>query len=595
MAGFQNAAALLLGLVQCGNILGFEHHVPFMRVFGHLGEVRPLSIGVALAAGLAMWHGKRIAPKIPPLLTGLAAGTVVYYALYAAGFSALLGLTLRTAPFFGDVALATPLALIELARHPRVVELLPAIVTSGASLALVASIDALLCARLLGMRGGNEQLARLGLGNMAAACLGGITSGFNLGPSLANRAFGGRTRISVLVNATVTLVTLVALLPLVAHLPRAALSGAIVVIAIQAIDPWTVKTIRQLVHRDVLDWKRAGIDVAVSLLVAALAIVADIVVAVMAGLVIAIGFFLVRMSRSIVRRSRRGDAVRSRRVRDPHLMELLSDEGARIVVIELEGAMFFGTAEPLLAHVERELEQPTSALVLDFRRVTEVDITGARILLQVADRVSKAGAQLALSSLAGPSMIGRTLLDMGVIESLGVERSFPDRDHALEWAEDLLIAKFAAPSDAGEIPLERLDLFARFSGDEQLVVAGKLVRRDYRAGEVVVREGEPGTELFIIVRGSATGRQRIEGGRETRLMSFAAGTVVGELGVLDEEARSATVVADAELTCLVLSRTDFLELMQAEPAIAVKLLANLCREISWRLRRANRTISLLED
>jgi anti-anti-sigma regulatory factor len=276
-------------------------------------------------------------------------------------------------------------------------------------------------------------------------------------------------------------------------------------------------------------------------------------------------------------------------------MQILSDHGARIAVIELEGAMFFGTAEPLLAHVERELEQPTAALVLDFRRVTEVDITGARILLQVAERVSKAGAQLALSSLAGPSMIGRTLLDMGVIEALGIEHSFPDRDHALEWAEDLLIAKHAGPSEVGEIPLERLDLFAHFSEGEREGVARRLGRRDYRAGQVVLREGEPGTELFIIVRGSATGRQRIERGRETRLMSFAAGTVIGELGVLDEEARSATVVADDDLACLVLSRGDFLELMRAEPAVAVKLLSNLCREISWRLRRANRMISLLED
>jgi hypothetical protein len=153
---------------------------------------------------------------------------------------------------------------------------------------------------------------------MAAACVGGVTSGFNLGPSLANRAFGGRTRVSVLVNAGVTLVTLLALLPLVGYLPRAALSGTIIVIAIQAIDPWTKQTIRQLVTRDVLDWKRASIDLAVSLLVLVLAVVADIVVAVMAGLVIAIGFFLVRMSRSIVRpQPPRRDAALAARARSP--------------------------------------------------------------------------------------------------------------------------------------------------------------------------------------------------------------------------------------------------------------------------------------
>src|SRR4029078_4521340 len=111
-------------------------------------------------------------------------------------------------------------------------------------------------------------------------------------------AFGGRTRISVLVNAGITLLTLVLLLPLVAYLPRAALSGTIVVIAIQAIDPWTKQVIRQLATRDVLDWKRASIDLAVSLLVMLLAVVADIVVAVMAGLVIPLRLFLVSTLRS---------------------------------------------------------------------------------------------------------------------------------------------------------------------------------------------------------------------------------------------------------------------------------------------------------
>jgi MFS superfamily sulfate permease-like transporter len=592
MAGFQNAAALLLGLVQVATILGFDHHVPFMKVLSHLDEVRPLSIVVALSAGLALWHAKKFAPKVPPLLIALGVGTVVYYAFYLVGLSGSLGPTLGQAPSFSEIALDTPAALTDLVRHPQFAELTPAILTSALSLALVASIDALLCSRLLGVASGDHGLVRLGLGNVAAACFGGVTSGFNLGPSLANRAAGGRTVVSVLVNAGVTLLTLAALLPIVAYLPRAVLSGAIVVIAIQALDPWTLKTTRQIATRDVLDWKRAGIDLGVSLVVAVIAIITDIVVAVMVGLVIAIGFFLVRMSRSIIRSSRRGDMLRSRRVRDPHSMALLGEHGGRIVVVELEGAVFFGTAETLVDHVDGELSRPTSVVVLDFRRVTEVDVTGARILMQLADRLSKKGTHLALSSLSGPAMIGRALLDMGVIEALGVERAFPDRDQALEWAEDCLITEHGGTEPGSEeIPAERLDLFAHFTEAERTAVMRRLERREYKTGQVVAREGDPGTELFIIVRGSATGRVRAASGRDTRLMSFSAGTIAGELAVLDAESRSATVVADEPLACLVLQREAFLEMMREEPVVALKLLANIGREISWRLRRANRMIS----
>jgi MFS superfamily sulfate permease-like transporter len=592
LAGFQNAAALLLGLVQTGNVLGFDHHVPFTKVLSYLHEVRPLAIVVALSAALAMWNAKRITTKVPALLVGLAVGTVVHYALYAVGLSERLGTTLGAAPPFMDIALSTPRALTELVRHPGFADLVPAIFTSALSLAVVASIDALLCGRLLAAASGNTQLVRLGAGNVTAACFGGITSGFNLGPSLANRAFGGTTRASVLVNAAITLVTLAALMPLVAWLPRAVLSGAIVVIAIQALDAWTLKTTRQLLSRDVVDWKRASIDLAVSLLVAVLAIVADIVVAVMVGLMIAIGFFLVRMSRSIVRTSRRGDMLRSRRVRDPRATELLADQGKRIVVIELEGAVFFGTAEKLVAHVDAELARPTSIVILDFRRVTEVDVTGARILVQLGERLAKKGTQLALSSMAGPAHIERALTDMGVIDALGIDRSFEDRDRALEWAEDQLIAQRGGERrDAGEIPLESLDLFAHFNESERVAILRRLERREFKAGETVAREGEPGTELFIIVRGSATGHVRTTTGGEARLMSFAPGTIAGELAVLDEEARSATIIADEPLACLVLSHDSFVAMMREEPVVAVKLLANLGREISWRLRRANRMIS----
>jgi CRP-like cAMP-binding protein len=181
-----------------------------------------------------------------------------------------------------------------------------------------------------------------------------------------------------------------------------------------------------------------------------------------------------------------------------------------------------------------------------------------------------------------------------VIDSLGLEHVFPDRDEALEWAEDLVIARCAAPQpqeEQAEIPVERLALFADLSDVERLAVTRRLQRREYRGGEIVAREGDAGTELFIIVRGSATGRHRTRSGRDARLMSFAAGTIAGELGVLDEETRSATIVADEDLVCLVLGRDEFRDLMRDEPAIAVKLLFNLSREVSWRLRRANQRIS----
>jgi MFS superfamily sulfate permease-like transporter len=150
MAGFQNAAALLLALVQTATILGFERHVPFTKVFGHVDEFRWLSVFVALSAGLGMWHAKRIAPKVPALIVGLAIGSLVYLALYLLGFSRSWGRRWVPRRPSSRSRRRHRGALADLALHPQFAELTPAILTSALSLALVASIDALLCSRLLG-------------------------------------------------------------------------------------------------------------------------------------------------------------------------------------------------------------------------------------------------------------------------------------------------------------------------------------------------------------------------------------------------------------------------------------------------------------
>ena len=87
MAGFQNAAALLLLLVQTGTLLGFAHQVPFSAAASHLGEAHPLSLMVAALTIFVTIKAKRWLPRVPAILVGLAIGTLAYYALVGAGFA----------------------------------------------------------------------------------------------------------------------------------------------------------------------------------------------------------------------------------------------------------------------------------------------------------------------------------------------------------------------------------------------------------------------------------------------------------------------------------------------------------------------------
>jgi len=237
-----------------------------------------------------------------------------------------------------------------------------------------------------------------------------------------------------------------------------------------------------------------------------------------------------------------------------------------------------------------------SSLILDLNRLNEVDSTGARVLLQIHERLAREGRHLVLSHLDAESAAATVLADIGLLGSVTSSRVFTDTDRALEWAEDVLIERHAPDRLlSGERPFEAIDVLSGLDEEECATVKALLARRSYQKGEVVFREGEDGRELFLIASGSASVKLRLaRAGRENRLATFSPGTVFGELALLDPGPRSASVEADTELVCFVLTDKAFEQLSRERPDLAIKLVTNLGRELSRRLRQANRTIYQLE-
>ena len=120
-------------------------------------------------------------------------------------------------------------------------------------------------------------------------------------------------------------------------------------------------------------------------------------------------------------------------------------------------------------------------------------------------------------------------------------------------------------------------------------------RRVYEPGREVFHQGAPGDEMFVIAKGSASAFLRQPSGGEMRLVTFAPGTAFGELAILDSGTRSARVTTEAGLVCYALSKEKFAALATKSPATAIKLVSNLGRLLSHRLREANRTIQQLDE
>jgi sulfate permease, SulP family len=597
VAGFQNTAAALLFLVQLANVSGFEQTKPFTFVLTHPAAIKPLSVFLAALTFAAMWNSRKIAPRIPPLLTGLAVGTGLYYALIALGLREYLGPIIgdatqdavSRAPWgdIGDLTLGALLALW------------PTILGGGLALAVIASIDALLCAKLVTEPGdarahADHLLLRLGVGNAVAASCGGITGGINIGPSLANRAFGARTPLSVLVNAAAILLAFTVFFPVVTRLPRVALSAVIMVVAVQHFEVWSFRLIKGIKASTGGQRRFLLTDLLVVVLVAVLSITVNIVLAVFLGTVIAVMLFVVRMSRSIVRRSYRCNAISSRKSRDSRESKALEGHGDSILVMELQGALFFGTGERLVDEIEAAIRSETHSLILDLRRVSEIDSTGARTILDVQTNLTRKGGQLGLVLSKHGDVMPR-LEDLGVLEYVPADHIFEDVDRAIEWAEDsLLHGVLDEPPPTEELPLAKVGILQNFDANEIAALQQRLIRVAHPKGGTIFHQGDSSTDLFIVTKGTASAYIHQPVGRDIRLVTFAPGTVFGELAILDAGPRSASIIADDDFVSFALSRDQFAALSAEAPALAIKLLANLGRELSSRLRRADRMIDELE-
>ncbi len=118
--------------------------------------------------------------------------------------------------------------------------------------------------------------------------------------------------------------------------------------------------------------------------------------------------------------------------------------------------------------------------------------------------------------------------------------------------------------------LAQVPLFADCTKKQLQQVAAASIEMTVAAGKVLVREGEPGHECFILTSGTATVSRKGE-----TLATLGDGAVVGELAPLTGGNRTATVVADTELELLVISQREFAGLLDEVPDLAIRVLHNL--------------------
>ncbi|HEY88950.1 MAG TPA: cyclic nucleotide-binding domain-containing protein [Thermoflexia bacterium] len=131
--------------------------------------------------------------------------------------------------------------------------------------------------------------------------------------------------------------------------------------------------------------------------------------------------------------------------------------------------------------------------------------------------------------------------------------------------------------------LGRASLFQSLSKSQLERLAQRFVEREYEAAEAIVSQGKGGEGFFVIVAGEAKVVRETLDGDKVVVNEFAAGDYFGELALLDEGLRTASVITTAPTSCLVLTRWDFLGLLKSDAAIAVAILQELAKRFRLAL------------
>ena len=122
--------------------------------------------------------------------------------------------------------------------------------------------------------------------------------------------------------------------------------------------------------------------------------------------------------------------------------------------------------------------------------------------------------------------------------------------------------------------IARVPIFASCTPDEISAIAGVAQGAFFQPSQIIVTQGTPGQAFYMILNG------RVEILRDgVSLGGFGPGDLFGEMSLLDQAPRSATIRAIDQVECLMLSSWDFKALLEKHPSIAIKLLEVLSRRL----------------
>lgn len=437
----------------------------------------------------------------------------------------------------------------------------------------------------------NRELCAAGAANLLAGALGGTVGFHSLSTSRLVHSLRVKNRLAGVAAAAICLAVLFAGTATLDYLPRAILGGLLFFLGMEFLVEWLVDAWSRLERSDYV------VVVLILACIAGFGYIQGVTVGVVACIVL----FLVNYSRvDVVKHTLAGADHPSNVDRPSRHQQLLNKRAGQIAILKLQGFIFFGTASGLLDRVRSIVERPASPehdavryMVLDFKSVSAIDSSSTLSFVKLLQLAEQRRFTLILSDVKKP--IQKLLESEGfATASEDAFRLFDDLDHAIEWCENqILLGQNVAVDEYNSISLGdqlRESLPDSFDIDRVLSYFDRL---EIAAGEHLLRQGDDADALYMIDRGQVTAQLEIDPDDPTktvRLRTMCSGTIVGEVGLILGEPRTASVIADEPTTVYRLSSESFDRMKREDPALGLAFHAYLTHLMAERLSNTARAL-----
>ena len=483
-----------------------------------------------------------------------------------------------------------------------------------ATLILISSVTLLLYASGVEVAAGreidlNQELRACGVGNLAAAFSASPPGYTIVTMSVLSNRLGANSRLVGLLLAAVCAGVMFFGGPLIALFPKPALGGVLTFLGLTFLVDWLYDGLHKLSRADY------AIVVIIMLVMSTFGLLPGLGI----GIALATGLFILQYSRvPVVRHVFSGRSYHSRVERSIPHAELLRQEGQALVILELQGYVFFGTANRVYEQMKKRLQSaeanPPRMVMLDFRRVSGIDASASLSFLRLKNLLRQHGVLLAFTHLR-PEIERQLQPDALTPGDREAWRVFPDLDHGVEWFEEQVLQ-----SDVGQQAMVQAQpgavqtgqdqgglalLFAALgreaeSNDESpdqslLRLLGYLERMTLNTGQAIIRQGERHQYLYILDTGQLTVEYRTEEDQPMRLATSGPGTIVGELSLYLDTSATATVTAAQPSVVYRLSAESLQRLEQEDLLAAVVFHRFLLKRVGQRLVSSLETIEALSD